>query len=164
MKLCECGCGKPAGIATQTQTTRGYVKGQPTRYAYGHTGRRATVFYRQRGETSEYVHRTLAARALGRPLPVGVDVHHVDQDIHSDTPRLVICQDRAYHKLLHVRARVQKAGGNPNTDRICSKCRQVLPFSAFNNRRGNVSTGLQSACRECMNAYRRERKRSDRAA
>lgn len=41
MKLCDCGCGKPAGIAKQTDPSRGYVKGQPTRYAHGHNGRKA---------------------------------------------------------------------------------------------------------------------------
>lgn len=45
MKLCECGCGRPAPIATQTDRTRGAIKGQPYRFVCGHnslTTHRAT--------------------------------------------------------------------------------------------------------------------------
>ncbi len=35
-KLCECGCGKPAPIATHNQTRYGYVKGLPMRFIKGH--------------------------------------------------------------------------------------------------------------------------------
>ena len=38
MKLCECGCGLPAPIATETRPSRGYVKGQPMRFIKGHNG------------------------------------------------------------------------------------------------------------------------------
>jgi hypothetical protein len=36
MKLCECGCGNPAPIATSNNTRFGYVKGQPRRFVSGH--------------------------------------------------------------------------------------------------------------------------------
>lgn len=39
-KLCECGCGQPAAIAQSTDRSRGYVKGQPTRFARGHAAGR----------------------------------------------------------------------------------------------------------------------------
>lgn len=40
-KLCDCGCGQPAEIASTTDRSRGYLKGQPTRYKRGHgPGRR----------------------------------------------------------------------------------------------------------------------------
>jgi hypothetical protein len=34
--LCECGCGEPAPIASQTKRQYGHVKGQPTRFISGH--------------------------------------------------------------------------------------------------------------------------------
>jgi hypothetical protein len=36
VKLCECGCGQPAPIATRTNTKLGHVKGQPIRFVRGH--------------------------------------------------------------------------------------------------------------------------------
>lgn len=50
VKLCECGCGKPAPITKETNRRLGYIKGQPMRYAVGHTaggnraGRKSRVF------------------------------------------------------------------------------------------------------------------------
>jgi hypothetical protein len=35
-KLCECGCNLPAPLSKQTDTLRGYVKGQPRRFRLGH--------------------------------------------------------------------------------------------------------------------------------
>jgi hypothetical protein len=35
-KLCECGCGQPAPIATKTSSRQGYVKGQPMRFVNNH--------------------------------------------------------------------------------------------------------------------------------
>ena len=40
VKLCECGCGKPAPIAMSSDRKRGVVKGQPTRFILGHHLRR----------------------------------------------------------------------------------------------------------------------------
>lgn len=36
IKLCECGCGLPAPIATMSSTRKGWVKGQPKRFIAGH--------------------------------------------------------------------------------------------------------------------------------
>ncbi len=36
IKLCECGCGRPAPIAKVTYQRRGLVKGQPMRFVHGH--------------------------------------------------------------------------------------------------------------------------------
>lgn len=36
IKLCDCGCGNPAPIATQTNNSLGHKKGQPTRFLRGH--------------------------------------------------------------------------------------------------------------------------------
>ena len=39
IKLCECGCGESAPIATTTNARDGWVKGQPKRFVHGHHGR-----------------------------------------------------------------------------------------------------------------------------
>lgn len=55
----------------------------------------------------------------------------------------------AYHKLLHYRTRVLKAGGNPNSDKMCCDCGVAKPLTEFNVMRANKSSGRQSVCREC---------------
>lgn len=53
-----------------------------------------------------YEHILVASDVLGKLLPPGAVVHHINED-RSDNrhSNLVICQDDAYHKLLHKRMR-----------------------------------------------------------
>lgn len=120
---------------------------------------------RKNGVKVDYAHVRIAERALGRRLPAGAMVHHVDENKQNNAKsNLVICQDAAYHRLLHYRMKVRRAGGNPNTDKFCSDCCQVKPMAAFNVMRSNKSNGRQSVCRECGNARDRVRHARDRAA
>lgn len=110
--------------------------------------------YKQRLNASVYEHVLVAEAALGRKLPAGVQIHHGNEDkMDNRSSNLVICQDAAYHKLLHVRTRVLRAGGDPNTERICGMCKELRPFNAFTVSRANKSTGLGSRCRECSSIY-----------
>lgn len=96
-------------------------------------------------------HVVIAETALGKALPPSAEVHHVDEDVKNNSrSNLVICQDKAFHKLLHVRARIVRAGGDPNTQHICSTCGELKDRSAFNRFSGNKSHGLQRRCRECQ--------------
>ena len=53
--------------------------------------------------------RRIAEKALGKPLPKGAEVHHVDGNSENDKPtNLVICPSHAYHMLLHARMRSLK--------------------------------------------------------
>lgn len=37
MKLCDCGCGLPAPLATRTEARKGWIKGQPIRFVHPHS-------------------------------------------------------------------------------------------------------------------------------
>lgn len=99
----------------------------------------------------KYEHILIAERALGKPLPKGAEVHHVNEDKRNNRPsNLVICQDRAYHALLHRRARVLRASGNPNTQRICYRCHELVlicELTVSRKRRGAL-------CYACARAYK----------
>ena len=129
-KPCACGCGE--------LTSRTYRLGhRPIKYYPA-----AKV-----GDGTQRIHILRAERALGRPLPPGVEVHHADGSKGADAP-LVICPDRAYHRLLHVRMRIQAAGGNPNTQRICGTCKQLRLIDDMVSHHGQPSFRCKSCARE----------------
>lgn len=71
----------------------------------------------------KFAHVAIAEAALGKPLPVGAQVHHWNGDRLDNRPaNLVICPDQAYHALLHQRARALDACGNASWRR-CSFCK-----------------------------------------
>jgi len=62
--------------------------------------------YIQSNKKKKMKHVLVAEKALGKSLPKGAVVHHVDLDKKNNKPsNLVICPDQAYHLLLHKRMR-----------------------------------------------------------
>jgi hypothetical protein len=68
-------------------------------------------------------HVRIAEEVLGRALPSGAIVHHVDGNpANNEHSNLVICPNEAYHKLLHKRTAAFDATGNPDY-RKCVFCK-----------------------------------------
>lgn len=119
MKLCECGCGEAAPIATGTDATRGYVKGKPRRFINGHQMRaregarnnrynsglhippdgRAIVCGRD-GSLSPFA-RVLMEAHVSRELTSNEVVHHVNGDRSDDRIENLQVLTRAEHLALH---------------------------------------------------------------
>jgi hypothetical protein len=138
---CMCGCKKTTPISTQTHLSKGLIKGCHTRYCCGHSSTSTKEFTESGGNRRKttkgyisarhpdhpratngfvYEHILVAEKALGKYLPHTAEVHHVNE-VNNIPSNLVICQDAAYHKLLHARTRALKACGNPNY-RKCTYC------------------------------------------
>jgi hypothetical protein len=122
-ELCMCGCGEKAPLNQKTNSRRGEFKGAPARFIQGHGGHKrgsehslwkggrineqgyVLIFLpdHPRADSRGYVreHILIAEKALGKPLPPKAVVHHANGSRNSGP--LVICQDRAYHWLLHRR-------------------------------------------------------------
>lgn len=159
--ICQCGCGESAPIATANCIKHGYLKGQPVRFIVGHNAKgkpRKPTTYPAITRSGRLLrqHVILAELALGKPLPAQAEVHHVDGNKHNNSnTNLVICEDHSYHGLLHRRARIVRAGGNPNTDAVCGRCRAPFPLTNFYIK---TKTGLPDAyCKDCTRVKNAEK-------
>lgn len=70
-----------------------------------------------------YLHRFYAEALIGKKLPKGTVIHHVNGNTIEQAKNMVICENQGYHTLLHQRLRALKACGNP-TWRKCTYCKQ----------------------------------------
>jgi len=90
-----------------------------------------------------FEHVLVAEKALNKLLPPKAKIHHIDgNSTNNNNDNLVVCQDQAYHMLLHVRQRLIKAGVNPSTPKVCPKCKQTKTFAEF--------TRKEHTCRACI--------------
>jgi len=92
---------------------------------------------KQRNGVRVFDHVVIAETVLGKPLPAGAVIHHVNEiRAENKNTNLVICQDRAYHNLLHARMRALKSCGNANWKpcRCCKKHDDIKNLHKSGNR------------------------------
>ena len=121
-KLCACGCGQEITSVNYKGALRTYINHHNPRGAKVKSGRSKyttsfgftyhIIFDPEHPLANKngylYEHKLLAEKALGKPLPDKAVVHHYTAE------QLIICQDQAYHLLLHQRQRAYEACGHAN--------------------------------------------------
>jgi len=171
--FCHCGCGSKTTISTINCKTHNRTKGEPLKYIHHHFFKkhkyphfRSDNHKWKNGEYRDsrgysyikdpahahadcrgYVlkHVKIAASVLGKALPEKTVVHHVEK---NNDHKLVICQDNAYHRLLHQRELALKLCGHANWLK-CEYCAQYddpLNMWLRKNRRSGQH-------RDCRNTY-----------
>lgn len=67
-------------------------------------------------------HRLVAEKALSKLIPIKHPIHHWDGIRNNNlNPNLVVCENNAYHRLIHVRLSAFKACGHANWIK-CGHC------------------------------------------
>lgn len=78
-----------------------------------------------------YAHVLVVERVLGKRLPKGAVVHHVNHNPSDNRPsNLVVCPSNGYHSLIHQREIALAACGNANY-RKCERCGQHDDTATF---------------------------------
>jgi len=118
---CKCGCGQ--------RVQKG--RKQPwNNFIYGHNRKNVKDTKRYRGNDYKQIgtgsnikleHRIIAEEVLGKPLPPSAVIHHLG--MKYDNHLIVICENDAYHFLLHRRERAYRATGNSKM-RKCTICKE----------------------------------------
>jgi hypothetical protein len=106
-----------------------------------------------------YEHILAAEQKLGRALKEKEVVHHLNGN-PSDNKLANICifDSQADHAHHHAIQRIVGDGVNPETEKRCPKCKQVLSKDRFSPSSSRGKKCLSSTCKPCRVKYERERR------
>ena len=97
-----------------------------------------------------------AQKALGKPLPSGAVVHHIDGNrANNENKNLLICPSEAYHNLIHLRTEALEACGNASWRR-CVHCKEWHPIETMTKRDKRPNTSYQH--KHCHTEYENRRR------
>ena len=143
--FCGCGCEQLTKIAERNHKQHGWIKGEPKKFIFGHHSRLANNPNWKGGEKISsygyflfkngshpradfwgYIPKQvfIVEKVLGKFLPKKAIVHHFN-GIKTDNQNknLIVCEDRAYHNILHRREKALKECGHAHW-RKCTLCKK----------------------------------------
>ena len=105
-------------------------------------------------------HRLVAEKVFGKILKIKNHVHHIDGNPrNNNTNNLVICENAAFHNLIHHRERALKASGNANY----IKCGYCLEYDDPDNM--YIHPGKNNGRHiKCQSEYTRKRRELNNAS
>ena len=161
---CQCGCGQKTSISANNDKKYGWEKGKHKRFVTGHNPRTQNKNYlRIRSPNHPSANkdgtirkeRAIIENILGKILPLSVVVHHINKKItDNETSNLVLCQNSAYHHLLHRKERAFKACGHSDW-RKCNYCHKYDNPEFLNIYNGGKQIFHLNCRSDYMKNYRR---------
>lgn len=167
--LCACGCGTPTKIATKSSTAKGWVAGQPRKWAKGHHTRQSGVEAVVDEATGCWVwqlgrdrdgyglkwtpsgtrgaHRVYYGRLVG-PIPEGLQLDHLCRVRHCVNP---------VHLEVVTNQENSQRGLKGRLVTHCAQGHEYTPENTYIRREG------RRTCRECHRTRQREYERRKRA-
>lgn len=101
-------------------------------------------------------HVVIAEDVLGKGLPKKAVVHHIDgNNLNNNKNNLMICENQAYHMLIHLRQRAYDECGNADW-RKCPFCK------SYDDPKKMQKNGKSYRHRGCVREYNRRLKLSKR--
>lgn len=99
------------------------------------------------------LHIQAAEKALGKSLPLGAIVHHVDEDKgNNSNDNLVICPNVSYHRIIHRRTDAYNACGNA-THCKCVVCKQYDDPANMHVHQQSEHNGTSYVHKKCRAEY-----------
>jgi len=159
-------------VSPRSCTEKKWTRGEPRNYLHGHNtngadnplwkgGTHVSKGYiniycpnhpRKKGAyVSEHI--LIAEKVLGKYLPDKAVVHHSDGNgLNNTNNNLVVCQNEAYHRILHQRKRAFEASGHA----LWRKCRYCKKYDDTKNLRIGNRKGASAYHKVCANNYQKE--------
>ena len=134
-KFCQCGCGIQIdsskvfawGHNRKGKRNKMILYGRDNPNWKGGKGYISTDGYHVRSVNNGIriiIHREIVEKVLGKPLQLNSVIHHFDENRENNrNNNLIVCQDQAYHLLLHKRMLALQASGHVDWLR-CYFCKQ----------------------------------------
>lgn len=111
---------------------------------------------------NERLHRHIAKKYFGDEAVKGMVVHHIDGNrLNNEIENLQLMTNKE-HVSLHSKQQAEKrkekrrqeilsAGGDPEAEKKCSKCKKIMPFNFFTK---TSRDSLSYSCKECQKKAR----------
>ena len=110
------------------------------------------------GGSGKRQHVKIAEQVLGKALPIGARVHHIDGNGRNNAKNnLLICPDEGYHQLIHLRQRAFDECGNP-AFRKCPFCKEWSDPKEMIVVGDTPNRNPRYCHRACKSTYERNRK------
>jgi hypothetical protein len=112
----------------------------------------------------QYEHVLIMESHLGRFLIPPEEIHHKNEIKHDNwIENLHLCKDKAEHRRMHRRMRIERLGGNPDTQKICYRCRQLKDLNEYSPSSSRGKPVLGSMCKPCAANFQKERRKEANA-